>query len=158
MLITSLIDTAAPDSKAAVDLLGPDHPLARATDALRGAVSQSLALVIPLSCSGLAAAIGAWWAEALLGATAVVGAVLAARVAILVQVRNGCVVQMLIRSDGEVPLRSVERMRRDLTDPRTRARMAHTLEAIGRGVESTAVHRTSLTGDRPPARRRPSCR
>lgn len=145
MLLTGLIDSAAADSRTAAHLLGPEHPLARASEALSAAVTQCAALALPAICGAVAAALELSWARPLLVATAITAAVVVVRLAILLQARNSCVLDLLVSGDTDVPLNAVELMRRELTDLRKRTRLAKTLDDIRLGAESGARNRNPLT-------------
>jgi hypothetical protein len=117
------------------DLLGGEHPLARAEARTHTLIVQSAGV------STLAAFIGLAWllqpdgryAVALVAA-AVVQAVLALALALATQAKRDAVLRLVAEGRGDLPLATVARLRRRLVRPKGRERLARSLDALRREV------------------------
>jgi hypothetical protein len=115
------------------ELLGDEHPLARAQERTHALIVQSIGV------SALAAFIGlAWLVEpdgryaVALVAAAVVQAVLALALVPATSAKRDAVLRLVAEGRGELPLATVERMRRRLVRPQRRERLARSLDALRR--------------------------
>ena len=105
-------------------LLGAEHPLVRALDALDVLTRQTLAATGALAACALAAAAGATWARpAALGAAAVLVVLGALAAALLGEARRRAL-DLIVEGRERLPLAAVARERRRLLQPQTRARLA----------------------------------
>lgn len=119
---------ARPRSASAV--LGSDHPLARATEALDGVVRQWLAVAAVLVGSIIDLAVGRAWAATLAASATVVLLGLAAIAAACRQSQRDCALALILAGRGSVPVAVVQRQRRRLVDSRTRTTLARNLAVM----------------------------
>jgi hypothetical protein len=112
------------------DVLGLDHPLRQASDALDVSVRQLLAVAAMLAGSLPAAAAGATWARSLTLAAAVVLVGAAPLAALRAQARRDCAVDLIIEGRGALPIGIVQRQCRRLVRERTRRILARTLQSM----------------------------
>ena len=119
---------AAPRSASAV--LGSDHPLARATEALDGVVRQSLAVAAVLVGSGIDLMDGRAWAATLAASATIVLLILTAVAAACKQTQRDRALALILEGRESVPVAAVQRQRRRLLDPRTRTTLARNLAEI----------------------------
>jgi hypothetical protein len=111
-------------------LLGADHPLVRALDALAVLVRQTLAIASALATCAVAAAGGAPWAHAAgLSAAAVLVALVALGAGLLQKMRWQAV-DLILEGRERLPLPAVQRERCRLLRWRTRTRLASSLVCV----------------------------
>ena len=119
---------APPRSASAV--LGPDHPLARATDALESVVRQSLAVAAVLIGAVIDLIAGRMWAATLAASAAIVLVGLTAIAAACKQTQRDRALALILEGRENVPVAAVQRQRRRLLDPRTRTTLARNLTVM----------------------------
>jgi hypothetical protein len=120
--------TAAPRSPS--DVLGSDHPLARATDALQNVVRHALAVAAALVGSTIDLIAGRTWPATLAASAAAVLVGLIAIAAACKQTQRERALAVIIEGREHVPVATVQRQRRRLLDPRTRATLARNLTVM----------------------------
>jgi hypothetical protein len=126
----ALTDAGGPAQGEPSALLGADHPLVRALDALAVGIRQTLAAAGALATCAVAAAGGATWARAAgLSAAAVLFALVALAAGLRQKARRRALDLILEGREG-LPLAAVERERRRLLKRRTRARLAASLARL----------------------------
>ena len=123
-------DAGGPREENASALLGAEHPLVRALDALAALTRQTLAVTGALAACALAAAAGATWARAAALGAAVVLVVLAALAAALLRQARRRALDLIAEGREWLPLAAVAHERRRLLRPRTRARLASGLAEV----------------------------
>lgn len=135
-----LSHVGAPREERATALLGAGHPLVRALDALAVLTRQTLAVTSALAACALATAAGATWAPAAaLGAAAVLVVLAVLAAALLGEARRRAL-DLIVEGRERLPLAAVERERRRLLRPQTRARLASGLtEALEEALIPRAV-------------------
>jgi hypothetical protein len=117
------------------DLLGGEHPLARAEARAHTLVVQSTAVCALAAFVGLA-----WLVEpdgryaVALVAAAVVQAGLALALVLATQAKRDAVLRLVAEGRGDLPLAAVARLRRRLLRPTGRERLAGSLDALRREV------------------------
>jgi hypothetical protein len=116
---------ATPRSPSAV--LGSDHPLARASDALDSVVRQSLAVAAVLVGSIINLIAGRTWAATLAASAAIVLAGLTAIATACKQTQRDRALALILEGRENLPVVAVQRQRRRLLDPRTRTTLARNL-------------------------------
>jgi hypothetical protein len=116
---------ARPRSASAV--LGSDHPLARATDALDNIVRQSLAVAAVLVGSIIDLIVGRPWGGTLAASAAIVLLGLAAIATACKKAQRDRALSLIREGRENVPVAAVQRQRRRLGDPRTRTTLARSL-------------------------------
>jgi hypothetical protein len=115
---------------SAVAVLGADHPLVRAIDALTAVARQSLVVATILAASLPAAASDAPWAPAMLAAAGIVLLALGVMAALLRQHRREQAVALIAQGREQLPVAVVERERRRQLAARTRSCLAANLESL----------------------------
>jgi hypothetical protein len=136
---------------AARALLGAQHPLVRVMDDIRARVTQALVLMSIIAASATAALAGVTDARAALAAAMAVEAALVCALVALAGAKRDHLLDLIIEGREHLPLPPVARERERLLDPRHRARLSHSLEALRHEAEHPGLHRPS---DRPLYRRR----
>ena len=126
--IAARVGGAAPRSASAV--LGSDHPLARATEALDSVVRQSLAVAAVLVGSTIDLMAGRAWAATLAASATVVLVGLTVIAAACRQSQRDRALALILEGRDSVPVAAVQRQRRRLLEPRTRTTLARNLAAI----------------------------
>jgi hypothetical protein len=117
------------------DLLGVDHPLARAEARVRALSVQSAAVSSLAVFNSLA-----WLLEpagryaVLLGTAAVVEAVLAVALVLTAHAKRDTIVRLIAEGRGGLPLETVARARRRLLRPEHRERLARAVDQMRREV------------------------
>jgi hypothetical protein len=119
--------TGADRPQLASAVLGRDHPLTRACDALEGALRQLLVVAAVLVGSVLAAIEHNAWARSIALAAAIVLAGVAAVSALLAQSRRERAIDVILQGQELLPVGAVARQRRRLAARRTRRALARTL-------------------------------
>ena len=119
---------AAPRSASAV--LGSDHPLACATEALDSVVRQSLAVAAVLVGSSIDLMAGRAWAATLAASATVVLVGLTAIAAACKQTQRDRALALILEGRENVPVAAVQHQRRRLLDSRTRTTLARNLAAV----------------------------
>ena len=111
-------------------VLGPDHPLTRATSRLSVAVEQCITIsgLLAVGVYGLIEGLSIGLPLAVAAGTVLV--VLLGRVGALIESRNHRAVGLIAEGRGSLPVEAVVRERRRLLDPSDRERMARTLDVI----------------------------
>ena len=127
---------APPRSASAV--LGSDHPLARATDALDSVVRQSLAVAAVLVGSIIDLLAGLTWAATLAASAAIVLVGLTVIATACRQTQRDRALALILEGRENVPVAAVQRQRRRLLDPRTRATLARNLAVM---IEQASTRR-----------------
>jgi hypothetical protein len=117
-----------PESPSA--LLGPDHPLARATEALQSAVRQAVAVAAVLTGSIINLGEGRHWATTLAASAAAVLLAVAVVIGVFRQRKRDCALALILEGRERVPLAAVRRQRQRLLDQRTRTALAGNLSSI----------------------------
>lgn len=145
------IDPRHAQRSAARALLGAEHPLVRVMDDMRVRLEQAMVLMSIIAASAAAALIGVADARAALAAAIVVEVALACAVAVLAAAKRDRVLDLIIEGRQDLPLAPVARGRQRLLDPRHRARLSRSLEALRHEAEHPVLRRPS---DRPLYRRR----
>jgi hypothetical protein len=115
--------------RSARAVLGPDHPFARATEALVSVVRQGLAVAAVLVGSLIGLTPGRVWA-ATLAASAIVLLGLTAIAAACRQRQRDRAIALILEGRDSVPVAPVQRQRRRLLDPRTRRTLARNLAVM----------------------------
>lgn len=130
------------------DVLGPGHPLTRASLELDAALRQMSVVAALLGGSLGAALAGAAWAISVAVAAGLVLTGTAALAALRAQTRRDRALDLVIAGPDRLQLAVLQRQRRRLASPRTRRSLARTLESM---VEET-LHRswTFPRSSRPP--------
>lgn len=105
-------------------LLGAEHPLVRALNALAVLTRQMLAVTGALAACAVAAVGGATWARAAVLAAAAVLVVLGAVAAAVLRQARRRALGLIVDGRERLPLAALERERRRLLKPRARARLA----------------------------------
>ena len=116
--------------RSASDVLGSDHPLARATEALDSVVRQWLAVAAILVGSIIGLIVGRAWAAALAASATVVLLGLTAIAAACKQSQRDRALALILEGRDSVPVAVVQRQRRRLLDPRTRTTLARNLAVM----------------------------
>jgi hypothetical protein len=111
-------------------VLGPEHPLVRAQDALKAVAYQSLVITCVLAASLIALAGGAVWAPWIAGSAGLVLLALGVAAALLRQRRADHVFALIAGGREELPVEAVERERSRLLDRRTRSRLAASFDSL----------------------------
>ena len=127
---------ASPRSASAV--LGSDHPLARATEALDSVVRQSRAVAAVLVGSSIDLMAGRAWASTLAASATIVLLILTAVGAACKQTQRDRALALILEGHESVPVAAVRRQRRRLLDPRTRTTLARNLAAL---IEQSSARR-----------------
>jgi hypothetical protein len=112
------------------EILGPDHPLVAAIEAVHTVLHQSLAVGAVLVVSLTAVGEGDSWASAFAGSAAIVLLGLGIYAALLQQDKRDRVLDLIVEGREGVPVRAVQRQRRRLLAPRTRRTLAGSLHAV----------------------------
>jgi hypothetical protein len=120
--------SSAPRPASAV--LGPDHPLSRAIEALDTALKQWRAVAAVLVGSVIALVEGRVWAPTVAGSAAIVLVGLTVIAATQEQRIRDVVLDMILGGEERLPIAAVQRQRRRLLCQRTRASLANNLEEI----------------------------
>jgi hypothetical protein len=129
----------ATESAAAGELLGPDHPLARALEAWQTGIEQVVVLVVVEAFAAGLLSRGASSGLPLLIAAALVQVVIIARLALMrTRVHEQCR-ELIIERRASADLASVERERRRLADPRCRCELARSLERLAERAAATTA-------------------
>ena len=126
--ITARASGAPPRSARAV--LGSDHPLARAAEALDSVVRQSLAVAAVLAGSIIDLIAGRTWAATLAASSIIVLAALTAIAAACKQTQRDRALALILEGRENVPVAAVQRQRRRLSDPRTRTTLVRNLATM----------------------------
>jgi hypothetical protein len=111
-------------------VLGPDHPLTRAIDAVERVRKQSVAVAAVLVGSLADLSAGAVWAAALALSATVVLLGLIFAIAAFRQRERDRALDLILEGRERVPIAPVQRERRRLGAPRTKRRMACTIEGM----------------------------
>jgi hypothetical protein len=122
----------------------PDHPLARATDALRCTARQWNHVAAVVCGAVIARAEGGRWASGLVCSAAVVLAVLSMLLAMRWQARRDCVTGVILKGEEDLPVGVVQRERCRLVSYRNRAGLARRLEEIAREAAAPRTSRVRL--------------
>jgi hypothetical protein len=115
---------------SAVAVLGADHPLVRAIDALTAVARQSLVVAAILAASLPAAASDAGWAPAMAAAAGLVLVALGVMAVLLRQRKREQAVALIAEGREELPIAIVEHERRRLLAGRMRSYLAASLESL----------------------------
>ena len=116
--------------RSASAVLGSDHPLARATDALDSVVRQSLAVAAVSVGTIIDLIVGGAWADTLAASGTVVLVGLTAIAAACKQTQRDRALALILEGRENVPVAAVQRQRRRLLDPRTRTTLARNLAVM----------------------------
>lgn len=127
--------------------LGPDHPLVRVTEALDRVVRQALSVAALLAGSIMALSDGVAWAGPLVVSAALVLSGLMVVVVALELGKRDRALELIIDGRESLPLAAVERQRRRLLAPRTRAALARSFEGMIR--EASHPPKVPVRGIRP---------
>jgi len=114
----------------ASDVLGFDHPLTRASDALDTNVRQLLVVATVLAGSVAVAIERVTWARPLALAAGIVLLGIAAIAAIRAQIRRDRALDLILEGREALPISVVQRQRRRLASPRARRTLARTLVSM----------------------------
>lgn len=114
----------------ATALLSRDHELVRLLDLAASLRRQIIVVSLALVGGGLASAFDTTWATALIAAAAAVELVLASTLAVLASRKRSVVRDLFLNGRGDLPVRALDRERARLTKPRTRARLARSLDHL----------------------------
>lgn len=120
------------------DVLGPGHPLTRASRELDAAIRQMSMVAVLLGGSLGAVLAGGAWARSTAVAAGLVLVGTAVRAALRAQTRRDRALDLVIAGPDRLPLPVLQRQRRRLASPRTRHTLARTLESM---VQET-LHRS----------------
>jgi hypothetical protein len=135
---------AAPSARA---VLGPAHPLTRATEAITGATRQWLTCAAILAGSIIAALEGRPWATVLTISSAPILAALTVLLLILKQRVADRAIDLIAAGRETLPIATVQRHRQRLTAQRERNALAKTLETTV--CRATNSPRINTRGTRP---------
>jgi hypothetical protein len=119
--------TSRAPPRSASALLGSDHPLARATEALDSVIRQSLAVPAVLVGNVIDLMLGRTWAATLTASAAIVLVGLTAIAGACKQTQRDRALALILQGRESVPIAAVQRQRRRLLEPRTRTTLARNL-------------------------------
>lgn len=121
-----------------------DHPLARATDAVRCTGRQWNQVAAALVGSVIARAEGGRWASGLVCSAGGVLVVLSLVFAVRVQARRDCVTDVILEGREDLPVAVAQRERRRLVSDRHRLGLARSLEEMVREAAAPRTGRVRL--------------
>lgn len=121
-----------------------DHPLARATEAVRCTGRQWNHVAAELAGSVIARAEGGRWASGLVCSAGGVLVVLSLLLAVRVQARRDCVIDVILGGGEDLPVPIVQRARRRLVSSRNRVGLAESLEEIAREAAAPRTGRVRI--------------
>jgi hypothetical protein len=128
-----------PDQRSSVAkataLLGPDHQLVRVADLSAVLRRQLIVAALALGAGGVALPFDSNDATAVTAAAAAVELVLISTAAVLAAKQRSLIRDLLLSGQGHLPLRGLDRERERLTRPRTRARLARSLDDLVRTAD-----------------------
>jgi len=124
-----------PQSRSPAELLGPNHPLVRGHEFRGDLWRQSLVTAAAVLLGAIGAASGRVWGLPLFVAAGIVQLGLGIGLALLTQVQRERARELIIAGRIGLPLPTLERERRRLQRPRTRAGLADALEELVRAAE-----------------------
>jgi hypothetical protein len=142
--------STASGSARARALLGAEHPLLRVMDRMRTRSAQAGMVMVVIAASGAAALGGVLAARPVVVAAVVVEVAIACSLGMLGAERRDRVLDLIIDGRERLPLAIVARERQRLVDPRHRAQLSQSFEALGREAQHPRLRRPS---DRPLFRR-----
>jgi hypothetical protein len=131
-----------PARPSAGAVLGADHPLVRAIDALTAVARQSLVVAAILAASLPTAGSDAAWAPAVAAAAGLVLVALGVMAALFRQRKREQAVALIAEGREELPIAIVERERRRLLAGRMRSCLAASLESL----VAEAAHPPGMAG------------
>jgi hypothetical protein len=124
--------------------LASDHPLVRATEALRCAARQWNHVAAVFVGSGIARAEGARWASSLACSAGGVLVMLSLLLAVRIQARRDRVIDVILEGREDLPVAVVQRKRCRLVSERNRAGLARSLEEMARDARAPRTGRAWL--------------
>jgi hypothetical protein len=124
-------------------LLGAEHPLVRVMDAMHARLEQAIALMTIVAAGVAGALTGVADTRAALAAATQVEVVVVCALVVLVGAKRDHVLDLIIEGRGDLELPAVAHERKRLLDPRYRAQLSRSLEALRDEAEHPMLHSPS---------------